>query len=307
MQTVERMSIVSANEPEAYFRSWTPGDGGDRCHRLRQQIDERGSAQWRPPGGSGGELLGQHRVAARGQQGPGRERDLERRDRPTRLRTDRRRRPHPCRGAVGDRERDRLRPVGREADRGKSALRANRPQCRRSPRDQARRQPPPLVLAARRAEDDRRDRSRLRQARAEELELFRAAEGALRGERARTVQGADRDDQAQLPRRSCGRLGEHLRPACAVAGAEAVDAADVSQGNQRGGRPDGCRQDDDRPPGRRQADQGLGLQQPEQHPGRQTGHRGRPQARHSGDDDHRDAGAGIGQLPGMAVAPRPPP
>src|SRR6266496_1654244 len=101
------------------------------------------------------------------------------------------------------------------------------------------------------------------------LRLLRAAEDALRDEGARAVQAADRDDQAQVRRRARRRLGEHVRPPRASARAEDLDAADVPQGDQRGHRADRRGQDDDRPPDRTKADQGLGLQQSEQHPRRQ--------------------------------------
>ena len=94
-----------------------------------------------------------------------------------------------------------------------------------------------------------------------------------------------------LRRREGRSLGEHLCPTRAGTRAGSRHTALVPQSDQRRWRANGERPDDDRPPDLDTADQGLGVQQPEQHARRSAPHERSEETAHSRHHDHGDARA----------------
>ena len=127
------------------------------------------------------------------------------------------------------------------------------------------------------ADGDRRDHRRLREARPGGRGLLRAR-GRQRSRRAGLARyhRLIAPDQRRYRRRPRRRLGEHLRAAGAGARAEAADAAELPEGDQRGHRADRRGQGDGRAQIARARDQGLGLQQPERDARRPAAHRRSP-------------------------------
>ena len=122
------------------------------------------------------------------------------------------RRPRDRRRAARDRQRHRLRPLGRRSCVAPTRPAAGRCSTSATGRPQGRRQPAPLVHARERRQVIDRDHRRLQEARPGGRRLLRRSGSSSSRQRPGPVQPARSDIKHSTPARR-RRLGVHLRPA----------------------------------------------------------------------------------------------